>query len=51
MSGFRIEFDAEALARWSYQHLPWWQRAWIRIVGKERVIARAVKNMTKEEHR
>ena len=48
MAEFRIEIDVESLVRRAYRDLPWWQRAWVRLLGKERVIAKAVQGMSEE---
>ena len=42
MTGFRIEIDVEALARESLTQLPWWKRAVICVLGRERVLAAVV---------
>jgi hypothetical protein len=41
MTGFRIEIDAKAMAEQGYRGLHWWQRLWVRLLGKEKVLAEA----------
>ena len=41
MTGFRIEIDTKAAAEQTYRGLRWWERAVIRLLGKEKVLAEA----------